>query len=95
MFEEQKRMCFIKEADPINFVIFTEKHLCWSLFNKVAGLKACNVIDKRLQYRCFPVGFAKFLRHLFEDYLRAAASESKAEFVQSMQIVQSVAKTYW
>ena len=30
----------------------------------------------------------------FEDYLRTAASESKAEFVQSMQIIQCVAKTY-
>ena len=32
-----------------NFAKFTGKHLCWSLFNKVAGLKAC-----------FPVNFAKF-----------------------------------
>ena len=31
-----------------------------SLFNRVAYLKACNFIRKRLQYRCFPV--AKFLR---------------------------------
>ena len=30
----------------------------------------------------------------FEDYLRTAASESKAEFVQSMQIIQRVAKIY-
>ena len=33
-----------------------------SIFNKVAGLKACNFIKKRLQHRCFPVKFAKFLR---------------------------------
>ena len=30
----------------------------------------------------------------FGDYLRTAASESKAEFVQSMQIIQCVAKIY-
>ena len=30
-----------------------------SLFNKVAGLKARNPIKKRLQYRYFPVKFAK------------------------------------
>ena len=37
-----------------NFVNFTEKHLHWSLFfNKVA---------ERLQERCFPVKFMKFLR---------------------------------
>ena len=28
----------------------------------------------------------------FEDYLQTAASESKAEFAQSMQFIQSVAK---
>ena len=33
-----------------------------SIFNKVAALKACNFIKKRLQHRCFPVKFAKFLR---------------------------------
>ena len=33
-----------------------------SLFNKYAGLKACNFIKKRLQHKFFPVKFAKFLR---------------------------------
>ena len=33
-----------------------------SLFNKVAGLEACKSIKRRLQYRCFPVNNAKFLR---------------------------------
>ena len=28
------------------------------LSNKVAGLQACNFIQKRLQYKCFPVKFA-------------------------------------
>ena len=32
-----------------------------SLFNKVAGLRGWNFI-KRLQHRCFPGKFAKFLR---------------------------------
>ena len=32
------------------------------LFNKAAGLKACNSFIKRLQLRCFPVKFAKFLK---------------------------------
>ena len=44
-----------------NFAKFTVKHLYWCLFfNKVA--QAYNVIKKRLQHRCFPVKFAKFLR---------------------------------
>ena len=33
-----------------------------SLFNKIAGLQACNFIKKRLQQRCFLVNIAKFLR---------------------------------
>ena len=33
-----------------------------SLLNKVANLKACNFIKKRLHHRCFPVKFAKILR---------------------------------
>ena len=32
-----------------------------SLLNKVAGLKAWNFVKKRLQHRCFPVKFKKFL----------------------------------
>ena len=32
------------------------------LFNKVAGLRTCNVIKKRLQIRCFPVKFEKSLK---------------------------------
>ena len=37
-----------------NFVIFTGKHLCWSLF-----------IKKRLQHICFPVNITKFVRTAF------------------------------
>ena len=33
-----------------------------SLFNKVAGSQACNFFKRRLQRRCFPVKFVKFLR---------------------------------
>ena len=36
-----------------------------SLYNKVAGVKACNFIKKKLQHRCFPVSIAKFLRTVF------------------------------
>ena len=32
------RRCSIKKGVLKNFAIFTEKYLCWSLFNKVAGL---------------------------------------------------------
>ena len=33
-----------------------------SLFNKAAGLQACNFVKKRLQHRCFHVNGVKFLR---------------------------------
>ena len=36
-----------------------------SLFNKVAGFKASNFVNKRLQHRCFPVNITKFLRTSF------------------------------
>ena len=38
-----------------------------SPFNKVTGLKACNFVEKKLQYRFFSVKFAKFLRTIFFD----------------------------
>ena len=48
---------------------FAGKHLCWSLFfNKVAGLKACTFIKKRLQHKRFTV---KFLgTPFFTEHLR-------------------------
>ena len=43
-----------------NFVIFTGKHLCCSLF--LIKLQACKFIEKRLQHWCFPLHVKKFLR---------------------------------
>ena len=41
---------------------FTKKHLCQkTFFNKVQAWPA-TLFKKRLQHRCFPVKFAKFLR---------------------------------
>ena len=37
------------------------------LFNKVAGLKACNFFKKRLQHRCYLVKLAKYSRTLFSQ----------------------------
>ena len=48
------QMCSIKKTILKNFLIFTGKHLRWSLFNK-----------KRLQHRCFPVNIKKFFRTAF------------------------------
>ena len=48
------------------------------LFNKDAGPKACNFI-KRLQYMCFPMKFANFLRKLFYRTTSVAASENNEQ----------------
>ena len=56
---------FFKVGILKNFAIFTGEHLCWSLFNKVAGLNACNFLKKRLQCKCFPVNIAKFFKTSF------------------------------
>ena len=45
-----------------------------SLFEKVAGLKACNFIKKRHQHTCLPMNIAKnFKTTYFEKHLLAAA----------------------
>ena len=43
-----------------NFVIFTAKHLRWSLF--LIKLLTCKFIEKRLQHCCFPLHVKNFLR---------------------------------
>ena len=47
------------------FAIFSGKPVLDSLFNKVAGLKVCNFIKRRLRHRYFPINIAKFLRTSF------------------------------
>ena len=43
-----------------DIVIFTGKHLCWSLF--LIKFQACNFIEKRLQHWSFPFHVKKFSR---------------------------------
>ena len=45
-----------------NFAIFTEKHVCWSLFIKVARPAT---LLKKTQTQVFSVNIAKFLRIVF------------------------------
>ena len=56
--------CSLTKGVFKNLAIFTGKHLCCVRisFYKVAGLKACIFIKKRIQHRCFLVNIAKFLR---------------------------------
>ena len=52
---------FFKTGVLENFAHFTAKYLCWSLFL----IKLIQFIKKRLQHRCFPVKFQKFLKATF------------------------------
>ena len=54
---------FYKKAVFKNLAIFIGKQLCWRLlFNKNAGLQACNFIKKKLQHMYFPKNIVKILR---------------------------------
>ena len=68
-----------------------------SLFNKVAGLQTCNFIKERLQRRCFPVKFVKFLRtpilkNIWERLL-LEKSESSIEFYRGLHKMLREIKT--
>ena len=52
--------CFSKYVFLYFFDIHKKKPMLESLFNKVAGLRTCNFIKKRLQHRCFPVKLQNF-----------------------------------
>ena len=61
-FRSSHQRCSIKNDIFKNFEKFTGKHLRRSFFfNKVAGLIRKPLSKKSLQYRCFPVNFARFL----------------------------------
>ena len=58
--------CSVRKGVLRNFVKFTGKHLCQSLFfNKVVGVRASTLSKKGLWHGCFPADFAKFLGTLF------------------------------
>ena len=59
-----------------------KRFLMESLFNKVAGLKTCNFIKKRLQRKCFPVNFRKFLKTLL-PFKRVCEGASLVKILQS------------
>ena len=74
MCSDSHRRCSVTKGDLRDFVKFTGKQLCQSLFfNKVAALRPATLIKKRLWHRCFPVKFVKILRTPFvTQHLRPA-----------------------
>ena len=62
-----------------------------SLFNKVAALKACNFIKKRLQHKCFPVNIAKFFKNsLFYRKPLVAASKQHSPWESTDNIISRI-----
>ena len=65
IFRSSSMQMFFKIGVVRNVTISRGKHLCWGLFNKIAGLTVCNFISassqKRLQHKCFPENIAKSL----------------------------------
>ena len=57
-FRSSRPEVFCKKGVLRNFKKFTEKRLCQSLLPST-------LLKKRLQHRCFPVNFVKFLRTAF------------------------------
>ena len=72
---------FFKIGILKNFVIFTGKHLCWSLFL----IKLTQKTSKKLKHRCFLVNIAEFLRTLFLRTPPVAASAVLKKFVDSQE----------
>ena len=62
-FQKQPPELFYKKAVVKIFLIFSRKHLSWSLsFSKIAGVRPATLLKKRPQQRCFPVEIVTFLR---------------------------------
>ena len=78
---------FLKIGALENCAIIKGKDLSWSLFNKVADLKACNFI-KKTPTQVFSCEFSKFLRTLFTEVFKNSfyrtppvASPSPANYI--------------
>ena len=67
MYSQNRSSCYqmFFKVDVLKiFGTFTRKYLCWSLF--LIKLQAWRtIIKKKLQHRCFPVKFAKFIKTPF------------------------------
>ena len=59
--EAVTRSVLYKKVFLKSFTNFTGKHLCW----KTPGLRNATLLKSKLQHRCFPVKFEKFLRTTF------------------------------
>ena len=80
-----------------NFALFTRKHLCWSLFLIKFPAWRPFALLIRLQHRCFPVKFTKFLRTPFFDRTPTVAASGNMSWTLSffhMRTINSVISWY-
>ena len=94
------RRCSIRKSVLKNFANFTGKHLCWILFLWSCKPAACKFLKKGLQYKCFPVKFAKLFRIpilrnickrlLLEVFFKKAVLKNFAIFIVRKKPVISV-----
>ena len=51
-----------RRQPPVFRIFHRKTSTLESVFSKVAGLRACDVVKNKLRHGCFPVRFAKFFR---------------------------------
>ena len=99
-FRSSHQRCSIEKAVLKKFLnIYRKTTVLESLFNRVAGPKACNVIIRwtpTQQHRCLPVNIAKFLRKsilkkIFEqlplEFLLLTVNISSQELVSALNSI--------
>ena len=87
-FRSSRPEMFCKKGVLRNFVKFTGKHLCQSLFfNKVVGLRPAILLKKRLSHRCFPVSVTSLnmaCLQIYREWLSLATS--LREYLNSKEV---------
>ena len=75
-------------------ILWKKVYLYQSLFLIKLQPAACNIIRKRLWYRCFPVNFAKFLRTFFTKHLWATASITLLPLYKDRHLIKFIFELY-
>ena len=69
--------------------IYRKTPVLESLFNKGAGIQACNFIKKRFQQECFPVNIAKFSTVELRGVFKKQTNNVHGDFLQINLTVKS------
>ena len=82
-------MCSVKKGVLENFAIFTEKHLCRSLFLNKLQAQAYNFIKKGPLVQVFSSGFCKIFKNTFitEHFWTSASGYSRTLFHGYLSII--------